>query len=106
MRPYTHGLPPICIKATRIRLLRSSSGSTEQRPATRPGAILPQIQCPVLLLQADPAAGGLMTNAEVEQALHLLARPSHVQLEGVSHALHHIHPAPVAAAIKAFLQSC
>ncbi|MFN8464441.1 MAG: alpha/beta hydrolase [Caldilineaceae bacterium] len=71
-----------------------------------PGAGLPQIQCPVLLLQADPAAGGLMTNAEVEQALLLLARPSHVRLEGVSHALHHIHPAPVAAALKAFLQSC
>ena len=70
-----------------------------------PGAILPLIQCPVLLLQADPDAGGLMTNAEVEQALHLLARPSHVRLEGVPHALHHTHPAPVAAAIKAFLQS-
>ena len=70
------------------------------------GAVLPQVRCPVLLLQADPAGGGLMTNAEVEQALHLLAWPRHVQLEGIPHALHHIHPVPVAAAIKAFLQSC
>lgn len=69
-------------------------------------SVLPVIKCPVLLLQADPAAGGLMTDAEVEQALPQLARPSHVRLEGESHALQHVHPEPVVAALKAFFQSC
>ena len=70
------------------------------------GGVLPAIKCPVLLLQADPAAGGLMTDAEVEQALPQLARPSHVRLEGESHALQHVHPEPVVTALKAFFQSC
>ncbi|MCX5975423.1 MAG: alpha/beta hydrolase [Coprothermobacterota bacterium] len=34
--------------------------------------VLPAIRCPVLLLQADPATGGRMTDAEVAQALLML----------------------------------
>ena len=43
--------------------------------------VLPAIRCPVLLLQADPDAGGMMTDAEVERALPLLAHPRHVRFE-------------------------
>jgi len=68
--------------------------------------IFPAISCPVLLLQADPATGGLMTDMEVAQALALLAQPNHVQLEGESHALHHVHPEPVITALKSFFGSC
>lgn len=35
--------------------------------------VLPSIQCPVLLLQVNPTAGGLMTAQEVVLALPLLA---------------------------------
>lgn len=49
--------------------------------------LLPAIGCPVLLLQADPAHGGLMTDAEMARALTLLARPTHARLAGVSHIL-------------------
>jgi len=70
------------------------------------GTVLPVIKCPVLLLQADPAAGGLMTDTEVEQALLQLTQPSHVRLEGESHALQHVHPEPVVEALKVFFQSC
>ena len=64
--------------------------------------VLPAIQCPVLLLQADPTAGGLMTDAEVAQALPLLAHPRHVRLEGIGHVLHNEQKEPVVAALKAF----
>jgi pimeloyl-ACP methyl ester carboxylesterase len=65
--------------------------------------MLPSIRCPVLLLQADPAAGGLMSDAEVERALALLARPSHVRLARVSHVLHNEQKEPVLQAITDFL---
>jgi pimeloyl-ACP methyl ester carboxylesterase len=68
--------------------------------------ILPAIQCPVLLLQADPTAGGVMTDIEIEQATPMLARSSHVRLQGESHALHHVHPEPVVAALKVFFELC
>lgn len=53
---------------------------------------LPALQCPVLWLQADPEAGGLMTDAEVEQARSLLSNSSHVRLQGIDHSLHHGGP--------------
>jgi len=70
------------------------------------GTVLPAIRCPVLLIQADPTAGGLMTDMEIEQAIPMLSRPSHVRLQGESHALHHVHPEPVVAALKVFFGSC
>jgi len=66
--------------------------------------VLPAIRCPVLLLQADPNAGGLMTDAEIERALPLLAQPSHVRLSGISHVLHNEQKAPVLQAILDFLR--
>jgi pimeloyl-ACP methyl ester carboxylesterase len=71
-------------------------------------SVLPSIQCPVLLLQADPTAGGLMTDREVELALPLLDRPRHIRLQGISHILH-LHNERkqlVVQALKAFFQSC
>lgn len=67
--------------------------------------LLPAIQCPVLLLQADPANGGVMTDAEVEQALPLLARPSHVCLHGISHIFHNERKEPVLEAMQTFFRS-
>ncbi len=62
--------------------------------------VLPAIQCPVLLLQANPAAGGVMTDREVEQALPLLVQPRHVRLPGVSHVFHNERKEPIVAALK------
>src|SRR5262249_27248719 len=65
-------------------------------------ALLPAIRCPVLLLQADPASGGLMTDAEVARALPLLARPRHVRLDNLSHVLHNERKEPVLCALTDF----
>jgi pimeloyl-ACP methyl ester carboxylesterase len=64
--------------------------------------VLPSIQCPVLLLQADPTAGGLMTDQEVELALPLLTRPQHVRLPGISHVLHNERKEPIVQVLQAF----
>ena len=53
-----------------------------------PALVLPAIQCPVLLLQADARQGSALPDADVEVALHLLARPTLVRLEGIGHPLH------------------
>ena len=47
--------------------------------------VLPAIRCPVLLLQADPDHGGVMTDGDVAQALPLLAHPKHVRLQDIGH---------------------
>jgi pimeloyl-ACP methyl ester carboxylesterase len=48
-------------------------------------SLLPDIRCPVLLLQADPACGGVMKDAEVKQALTLLSKATHCYLSGANH---------------------
>jgi pimeloyl-ACP methyl ester carboxylesterase len=69
-------------------------------------SVLPRIQCPVLLLQADPSAGGLMTDREAALALPLLDRPRHIRLQGAGHMLHIAQKETVVQALKAFFQSC
>lgn len=53
-----------------------------------PEVLLPAIACPVLLLQADPATGGLLSDREVARGMRLLAHPAHVRLDNIGHELH------------------
>jgi pimeloyl-ACP methyl ester carboxylesterase len=68
-------------------------------------ALLPKIDCPVLIIQADRAGGSTLTEAEVAHALSLLAHPHHVRLEGVGHALFLEDKSQALHAIAAFLDS-
>jgi pimeloyl-ACP methyl ester carboxylesterase len=80
-------------------------GSETMLEGYEPEELLPAITCPVLILQADPTAGGYLSDREVEQAIRLLPRPTHVQLEGIGHELHASRPQLVLDAIRAFLES-
>lgn len=53
-----------------------------------PNVVLPGISCPVLLLQGNPALGGLMSDRDVERALPLLAEGAHVRFDRLGHGLH------------------
>jgi pimeloyl-ACP methyl ester carboxylesterase len=72
-----------------------------------PAQLLPAISCPVLLLQADPAAGGLLRDAEVALGLRLLPQATHVQVVGIGHELHgpHANVPRVLEAIQPFLEA-
>jgi pimeloyl-ACP methyl ester carboxylesterase len=67
--------------------------------------VLPAIRCPVLLLQADPDAGGVMTDGEAERALPLLAHPRHVRFEQTGHFLFYPEKEPVLRAMVEFFES-
>jgi pimeloyl-ACP methyl ester carboxylesterase len=53
-----------------------------------PEKLLPAISCPVLLLQADLAAGAMLRDEEVDLGLRLLHTATHVRLRGIGHELH------------------
>jgi pimeloyl-ACP methyl ester carboxylesterase len=53
-----------------------------------PDVLLPSITCPVLLLQADPAQGGVLRDDEVALARKLSPHVTHVRLDGTGHPLH------------------
>jgi pimeloyl-ACP methyl ester carboxylesterase len=65
--------------------------------------VLPTILCPVLLVQADPAAGGALTDEEVQRALPLLANPTHMRFSGMDHMLIYDSKGPPMMAVNTFL---
>jgi len=67
--------------------------------------LLRAIKCPTLLLQASPQLGGLMSDADVQIALKLLAHPVHVSFPTLGHALYMQQPEPVLRALNNFLES-
>jgi pimeloyl-ACP methyl ester carboxylesterase len=54
--------------------------------------LLPQVRCPTLLIQADPALGGNMTDRDVQRASTQLRDAAHVRLVGLGHGLHQEDP--------------
>jgi pimeloyl-ACP methyl ester carboxylesterase len=72
-----------------------------------PDSALRRMTCPVLLLQADPARGGYISDRDAEHALALLPDGLHVQLEGVGHdlGLGTGKVAPLLRAVTSFLES-
>lgn len=68
-----------------------------------PERILPRIACPVLLLQANPALDGLLSDADVELAMRLLPRAKHVSFPLLGHALFMQQASPVLRAVDEFL---
>jgi pimeloyl-ACP methyl ester carboxylesterase len=65
-------------------------------------AILSQIRCPALLLQADPAAGGALTDGDAEAACLALSTCRHVRFPGCGHQLHRDRPEAVLQAFAEF----
>lgn len=64
-----------------------------------------RISCPALLLQADPGAGGALTDADAETVLETLADCRHLRFPGCGHNLHRDHPEAVLRAVADFADS-
>lgn len=70
-----------------------------------PSTLIPQITCPVLLLQASSLLGGLMSSSDVKRARLALSKATHVRFETLGHMLHLQHKEPVLRAVSNFLES-
>ncbi len=67
--------------------------------------LFPKIQCPVLLLQANPKLGGLMRDEDINRVLTLLPRePHHVRIHNAGHFLITEDVESVAKATISFLE--
>ena len=70
-----------------------------------PDKWLAQIHCPTLILQANPDLGGLISEADLHSALHLLPHAAHKFFPLLGHALHLQNPAAVLDAVTSYLSS-
>lgn len=63
------------------------------------------LRCPVLLMQADPRMGGMLTDSDADGLVSLAADVTSVRFSGVSHQIHAIQPDAASRAIVSFLES-
>ncbi len=68
-------------------------------------ALLARIGCPALLLQADPAAGGFISDALADHAASLLADCALVRWPGVGHNIHLPQTSAFVRVVTDFLES-
>jgi len=61
--------------------------------------LLPEISCPVLLIQADPAYGGALSDEDVAIARSLLRDVRVARIDEVGHSL---YPSKIAAVLRDF----
>lgn len=66
---------------------------------------LADVRCPALLLQADPACGGMLPDADAADAAARLPRGYHVRLSNVGHLVHWAQPDTVMRLVNGFLES-
>jgi pimeloyl-ACP methyl ester carboxylesterase len=67
--------------------------------------VLSRIRCPVLLLQADPTAGGALHDADADFAVAALSSCRHVRFPGSGHQLHRDRSVEVLQALREFAAS-
>lgn len=65
-------------------------------------SLLSGICCPTLLLQADPSAGGALTDEDAETLKSLVADCQHVRFPGCGHNLHRERPKDILQALQGF----
>lgn len=66
-------------------------------------SLLPRMQCPTLILQANPDLGGLVPQSDIDAAMRLLPSCQIARFPLLGHALHLQRPQPVTDAVLKFL---
>lgn len=67
--------------------------------------VLAGVACPVLLLQADPEAGGMLVDVDAASAERMLQECYCVRFPGVGHLIHWTDPVGMLRPVLAFLES-
>lgn len=70
-----------------------------------PEAVFGAVRAPLLLVQADPAAGGMLTDEDADRVAALCPTLVRVRFPGAPHVVHWAKTAELANALIAFLES-
>ena len=68
------------------------------------GDILPKITCPVLLIQGNPALGGVIEDQDAQRALALLSKVIHIYVADMGHSLHASQPHTFSTMVSNFIE--
>lgn len=68
-------------------------------------AIVKGIHCPLLLLQASPALGGILPDRDVERVLSIRPQSAVHRFADLGHMMHMESPEPIISVVQAFLDS-
>ena len=65
---------------------------------------LAKVECPTLVLRADPACGGMLDEFEAARITSLIPRCTRVEFPGIGHSIHSSQPDQMLALINNFLK--
>lgn len=68
-------------------------------------ALLPRVKCPVLILQSDASAGGMLSDDDAERLLRGLSDATRIRFPDVGHLIHWEAPELALRHVLAFLES-
>ena len=94
------------LAAALAALFRQASDAAFDAMLEGPRFVTPSIEQPTLIVQADPARGGVLGDAAAREIVERLPRATLVKLAGATHAVHASHPAETARAILRFAGYC
>ena len=83
-------------------MFRQASDAAFEAMLARDTFAAVRVEQPTLVIQADPATGGVLGDAAAARALSALPNGQLVKIAGAPHALHASHPAQVMQAIREF----
>jgi pimeloyl-ACP methyl ester carboxylesterase len=66
--------------------------------------VLPQLDCPGLVLVGDPALGGIVTPAVVQHAQQLWPSARFVSIAGAGHGIHRDQPDAFVSAVRSYME--
>lgn len=68
-------------------------------------SVLKAVRCPALLVQADPAAGAMLTDGDAAQASGLMGDCISVRVPGAPHLIHWADPGAMVRLVQGFISS-
>jgi pimeloyl-ACP methyl ester carboxylesterase len=83
-------------------LFRQAADAAFEAMLERPRLSVPKISKPTLIIQADPAHGGVLGDAAARAAADALGSARLIKITGATHAVHASRPAETASAILEF----
>ncbi|MEM7345719.1 MAG: alpha/beta hydrolase [Chloroflexota bacterium] len=67
--------------------------------------VLPNIQCPALLIRGNPSLGGVIEEEHSLQAIHLLPKATHIFVPDMGHNLHREQPQRYFTLVSQFIET-
>lgn len=89
------------LRSTSVAAFESMIALSDDSSAEHVLSMMEQVQCPALLVQADPMSGGVLSDDDAALVMQRLASGMHLKIDDAGHSLHQDAPEAISRQIIA-----